>query len=109
MYIIPHEKTITNSAMIRFIRKGYLRLKCKECHTSHSLEGRDLVFDPYGKTEKDGQLEKKYLSKSDFFCKCDTKITAEIMIIEFPEGKISDVIYEAKNAEVTEKITINIL
>ena len=94
--------------MIRFIRKGYLKLKCKECHTLHSIEGRDLVFDSYGKTEKDGILEKKYLSKSDFFCKCDTKITAEIMIIEFPEGKISEVIYETKNAEVNEKIIADI-
>lgn len=95
--------------MIRFIRKGYLKLKCKECHKLHSIEGRDLVFDPYGKTDKNGMIERKYLSKSDFFCSCDTKLSAEILIVEFPEGKIFDVKYEAKNAEVTEKISINIL
>ena len=105
----PHKTTKTNSAMIRFIRKGYLKLKCKECHKSHSIEGRDLVFDPYGKSDKDGQSERKYFSKNDFFCSCDTKISAEIMITEFPEGKISDVSYEAKNAEVVEKITVNLL
>lgn len=95
--------------MIRFIRKGYLKLKCKECHKLHSIEGRDLVFDPYGKTDKNGMIERKYLSKNDFFCSCDTKLSAEILIVEFPEGKIFDVKYEAKNAEVTEKISINIL
>jgi len=105
----PHKTTKTNSTMIRFIRKGYLKLKCKECHKSHSIEGRDLVFDPYGKFDKDGQTERKYLSKNDFFCSCDIKISAEIMITEFPEGKIADVSYEAKNAEVIEKITINVL
>lgn len=95
--------------MIRFIRKGYLKLKCRECHKLHSIEGRDLVFDPCGKSEKDGQIERRYSSKSEFFCSCDTKIQTEITITEYPEGKISNVNYESKNAEVTEKISISII
>ena len=75
----------------------------------HSIEGRELVFDPYGKSEKDGITERKYLSNSEFFCSCDTRIKAEIIITEYPEGKISNISYEAKNAEVTEKISVSII
>jgi hypothetical protein len=95
--------------MVRFIRKGYLKLKCKECHKSHSFEGRDLVFDPYGKTEKENGIERKYLCTNDFFCSCDTKIKSGILITEYPEGKIADISYETKNAEVIEKCSISIL
>jgi hypothetical protein len=95
--------------MVRFIRKGYLKLKCKECHKLHSIEGRDLVIDPYSKTENENGLERKYLCTKDFFCTCDTKIKSEILITEYPEGIISDIKYEAKNAEVTEKCNISIL
>lgn len=75
----------------------------------YSIEGRELVFDPYGKSEKDGQIERKYSSKSEFFCSCDTRIKTEIIITEYPEGKISDISYEAKNAEVKEKISVSII
>ncbi len=95
--------------MVKFLRKGYLKLKCKECHKTHSFEGRDLVFDPYGKTDKEKGIEKKYLCANDFFCTCDTKIKSEILITEYPEGIIADITYEAKNAEVTEKCNISIL
>ena len=103
------ELNINNSQMVRFIRKGYLKLKCKECHKSHSIEGRDLVFDPYRKTEKENGIERKYLSVTDFFCSCDTKIKCEILITEFPEGTISDISYDARNAEITDKCNISIL
>lgn len=95
--------------MVRFTRKGYLKLKCKECHKSHSFEGRDLVFDPYGKSDKEKGTEKKYLSSHSFFCSCDTRINFEILITEYPEGNIADIGYETKNAEITEKCTISIL
>ena len=68
-----------------------------------------MVFDPYGKTEKENGLERKYLCVIDFFCSCDTKIKSEILITEYPEGKIADISYETKNAEVIERCTISIL
>jgi len=95
--------------MVKFIRKGYLKLKCKECHKTHSFEGRDLVFDPYGKTEKEQGTEKQYLCTTDFFCSCDTKIKSEILITEYPEGNISGINYDTKNAEVLERCNISIL
>ena len=95
--------------MARFIRKGYLKLKCSECHKQHSFEGRDLVFDPYGKKEIEGKIEMKYLCSLDFFCGCDTKVHAEIMITEYPEGKLYDVTYEGKNSEILEKVNISII
>ena len=91
--------------MIKFIRKGYLILKCKECHKERSFEGRDLVFDPYGSDESG----KKYLNTTEFFCSCDTKIKSEITIIESPIGTIKEILKESKNAEITRMPDISVL
>ncbi|HWQ82025.1 MAG TPA: hypothetical protein VN514_07130 [Ignavibacteria bacterium] len=91
--------------MIKILRKGYLILKCKECHKEHSFEGRDLVFEPYG-SDASG---KKYLCVTEFFCSCDTKIKSEITIIESPIGTIKEILKESKNAEITRMPDISIL
>jgi len=95
--------------MIKFIRKGYLILKCNECRKEHSFEGRDLVFDPYGSCEFNGEAGKKYLSVTEFFCSCDTKIKAEITIIECPAGTIREIQKESKNAEIKRVPEISVL
>jgi hypothetical protein len=95
--------------VIKFIRKGYLKLKCKECHKEHSFEGRDLVFDPYGSFESEGVKGNKFLNTTEFFCSCDTKIKAEIIITEFPEGTIKDITSEARNAEIAGMCSISLL
>jgi hypothetical protein len=93
----------------KFIRKGYLKLKCKECHKEHSFEGRDLVFDAYGSYECGGETGKKYLNTTEFFCSCDTKIKSEITIIECPIGIIKEIQKETKNAEITGMCSISVL
>ncbi len=105
MLLAGIQERMAKSNVIKFIRKGYLTLKCKECHKEHSFEGRDLVFDPYGSDESG----KKYLSVTEFFCSCDTKIKAEITIIESPIGTIKEILKESKNAEIKGMPGISIL
>ena len=95
--------------MTKMIRKGSLRIKCKECHTEHFFDGRDMVFDKSGVKEREGKLEKKWVSEIDFFCKCDTKIKVMTEVIEFPVGIAENIRYENKNAELLSKPVISFL
>lgn len=94
--------------MTRFIRKGYLKIKCKECHKHHSYEGRDLVFDKFASKQKPEGTETTHICSFEFFCSCDTKLKVEITLIEFPEKKIHSLDYNLKNADLLEKCNISV-
>ena len=83
--------------MAKFLRKGSLKLKCKECHNQHSFEGRDMIFDKLGKT---------HICSKDFYCGCDTKLKYEIEVAETPEGKLGEVKFSSVNCEIVQKIQI---
>ena len=91
------------------IRKGSLRIKCKECHTEHFFDGRDMVFDKSGMTETESGTKINYSSTLEFYCKCDTKIKVMTKVIEFPEGIAESIKYENKNAELLSRPDISFL
>ncbi len=86
--------------MTKFLKKGYLKIKCKECHKQHSFESRDLIFDKKGT---------KHICEGDFFCDCDTKIKYEIVINETETGELGNVTYECKNGDIYDVFKISTL